>query len=593
MNLSKERMGRINLKRLARSATSTLSVEEAGRGNMKAPARSMAFSFAAGEMENLRRSFALHDTSGGGRLDQKELQSCLAEMGLAGDNTEEKRGISAICQAAYENHVEEVGKEDGIDLAEFATAVVPQVRSLLAELRQKTLLKKFVCFDGDNDGTLSREECTALLADMGLRSAEDVGRCPASPPPFACRKRGTSAEALPGAPSPGGASGDLGAKQEVSFLEVQDKVSTAQEQRSAAIREKERWVQQEMDLDDQVFQEFRKDVVMLYDTFLRYDHDGNGFLDKEEIMILILECGLLPKTRFDRVEIDNLFKVSDASGDNLIDFKEFLTFVRRIRNHVQNQNQNGHRMMFDRYDKDNSGELDISEVARLLEDLKMVPTNRTEQEEMCQLIADVDADGSGQINFEEFQVLCQRINEKLKALRFEEELEVAMCLGFTENCMRDLRWVFEQLDIDGSDTLDEGEVRHALTLMKREVSNYSLRQAFRNINEDSSGSLNFTDYLGLMKMLRDSEGLFTDETLKLCPKPAELEERILRRVLEHMRLSKDFIQTLSHDQLVEFFCAYMGTTPDGDLRETGVRTVSELYALAQKLASERGGQAPS
>merc|ERR1719409_981530 len=86
---------------------------------------------------------------------------------------------------------------------------------------------------------------------------------------------------------------------------------------------------------------------------------------------------------------------------------------------------------FERYDRDGSGELSIAELSGLLCTLGLVPHTRREQEELAHLIHVVDSDGSGLIDFGEFQVLCQRIKEKMNRLRYNQEIEETKKMGFS------------------------------------------------------------------------------------------------------------------------------------------------------------------
>merc|ERR550514_63652 len=97
---------------------------------------------------------------------------------------------------------------------------------------------------------------------------------------------------------------------------------------------------------------------------------------------------------------------------------------------------------------------------------------------------EVDEDGSMEINFEEFLLLFQRINEKLKAMQRENENAKALELNFTEHQLADLRYAFDALDSDGSGTLEVSEIRRALQLMGRKIDSDKLRAMIELVDDD-------------------------------------------------------------------------------------------------------------
>merc|ERR1719183_511380 len=157
-------------------------------------------------------------------------------------------------------------------------------------------------------------------------------------------------------------------------------------------------------------------------------------------MVVMMEFGLLPKSATDRAKVDKLILEHDKDGDGTFDFEEFLHLVTVLRAYSRRQKEEGTQRTFVRYDRDRSGTLCMQEISNLLSDISLAPSNRKEQFEIAELIHEVDEDTSGCIDMDEFSGLCQRIDERLKALRFEKELEEAMRLGFSESQLREMRW---------------------------------------------------------------------------------------------------------------------------------------------------------
>jgi Ca2+-binding EF-hand superfamily protein len=371
---------------------------------------------------------------------------------------------------------------------------------------------------------------------------------------------------------------------EVDFESFQEMVIRGREQLQRACRDREREVQEKSGISDAEFMEFRDDLVGLWDLFVRFDMDGTLSLSMTELMFMLQESGLAPKCAAEKEDFKLIFQRMDKTADKEFVFVEFLSLVRVIRNYKQERRREELVERFLKYDRDKSGSLSASEISMLLLDLGFVPQNRKEQEELAYIISQVDEDGSGFIDFGEFQELSQRIDEKLKSFRYEREIEVAMCMGFTEKHMRDLRWVFDSLDGDGGGSLDASEVHHGLVMMRKDMKQKEFDQLFKSIDKDGTGHLCFLEFLEFMKTLRDSEAKeHAEDMQKLATKAKLLENRVLRRVLEYFRLSRQYTNSLSHDDLVDIFCGCFAITPVQNLHEAlDVKCVSQLYEAAQR-----------
>lgn len=520
------------------------------------------------ERQALTDAFNKFDKDKSGYLDHAECVTCLREFGLNGTTTEEKRTVLSVCVEASvsddddPNPVPTVQRpcDVQIDLLDLALTVVPLVRQALTELRSNDLLKEFFRFDEDGSGKLNQKEIKEIARGMGLD-------------PRSVELQDAKDEIV-----------------EIEFETFQEKIIRAREQQERTCRQKERHIQNIASLSEPAFKRFRKDLVPLYDVFVRYDKDKSGSLSKLELFFMLQESGLAPRSLQEKEDmrvIFNDFESSDSSSmaSEEINLNDFLEIVWEIRRYRQDKIREKQWERFVKYDKDRSGALSIAEVSKVLADLHLTPANRVEQEQISNLIATVDEDGSGYIDFAEFQELSQRIDEKLRSFRYEEEIEFAMCLGFTEPAMRDLRQVFTNLDADASQKLDADEVRIGLAMMNKHVSHKVFEETFRALDEDSSGELDFLEFLRFMKMIVDQQGPMAnqDEQQKLALRPKDLEKRILRRVLEYFRLAKHYVRSLSHNELIRLFCEYMCVKPEANLHTVlEVKTVGELYVLAQE-----------
>jgi len=521
------------------------------------------------DLAALTKAWQSVDVNNKGWLTMLEVVAALHEMGLRGTNTAEKREIvrcteelMALFQrteSACLSEVEEEPPEEEtvIDLIFFALHVVPRIRQRLTEMQSDEMLRQFLVFDRAGTGKLQPTQLMEISRAMGLDQRmifkDFESRC-----------------------------GDEG----VSFDDFEAMVSRSREELQRVVKLRERSIRQSTGISADLFNEFRQDVVNLYDIYMRHDVDGDGTLGYMEITLVLREFGLLPKTARERTEVQNLLKASDEDGNGEWSFGEFLELARRVRKWHQDRKEDELRDRFEKYDKDHTGTLCVEEISQLLIDVGSAPRTRKEQEELAQLIAVVDEDGNGNVDFHEFQVLTQRIQEKLNSTRYEQEVEYALSLGFTAAQLRDLRWVFDTLDANGSERLDAQEVRAGLAMMNLHVSSQSFDNAFSQLDVDRSGELDFKEFLDFMQLMRDGEGIFSDDSQKLPTKVKFVDIVVLRSVLECFSLARYYLISLAKEELVDLFCKLMGVTPTSNIHEElGINSVGQLFEIAKKRAA--------
>eukprot|EP00928_Gymnodinium_smaydae_P028647 TRINITY_DN2179_c0_g3_i2.p1 TRINITY_DN2179_c0_g3~~TRINITY_DN2179_c0_g3_i2.p1 ORF type:complete len:851 (-),score=156.08 TRINITY_DN2179_c0_g3_i2:194-2746(-) len=514
-------------------------------------------------------------------LDWEGALSCCVELGLQGVNSAEKQDLNqtirdSVIECAIvglrwcpvSNMVVNVISDDNatrtqaassdppspqVTLHEFALHVLPQVRHKLVELRSGELLREFFRHDINRDGTLSTLEVLDVARTLGLDQRvllsaleRDEDRC-------------------------------------ISFEVFQEAVSEAREVFERTLRDRERAIKVEENMDDDMFKDFRKDVILLADCFQRYDVDNTSRITNEEMMPMLKELGLMPSTLVECQEIEELVEQAEKEDAGMFQFKEFLILVKSIREHRQERIRDEQLKSFEHYDKDHGGDLSVEEISMLLLDLGIAPRNRTEQAELATMIHAADEDGSGTIDFMEFQDLCQRIDEKLKQIRYEQEIDFAMSHGFTEAQMRDFRWVFDTLDVEGSERLSLTDVHSCLSAMHKNISWETVEATYQRLECDGDGDLDFLEFLELMQLMRDNEGLFSEDLLTLEPYANRLELRILRRSLEQFRIAKLYLIALNRTDLIRMFCEYIGVHPTENIHKAlNISTVHELFQAAKQ-----------
>ncbi|XP_067661487.1 uncharacterized protein [Haliotis asinina] len=134
----------------------------------------------------------------------------------------------------------------------------------------------------------------------------------------------------------------------------------------------------------------------LYTRFFhQVDIDGNGYITLDEMAAL---CKKL-KLDLTRQQIVDLFMRIDTNGNLTITLNEFLAAMPNIESEKCSYGEM--RWAFDQTDTDGSGLLDADELREVLlkcgRPLTLLEVKR--------LIASVDVDGDGKLNFDEFVTL--------------------------------------------------------------------------------------------------------------------------------------------------------------------------------------------
>ncbi|KAF7816469.1 putative calcium-binding protein CML18 [Senna tora] len=133
--------------------------------------------------------------------------------------------------------------------------------------------------------------------------------------------------------------------------------------------------------------------------FNKFDKNGDGKISCAELKEMMLTLG--SKTTSE--EVRRMMEEIDKNGDGYIDIKEFADF------HI-NDGKDGVdvtkelRDAFDLYDLDKNGVISASELHSVLKKLG----EKCSLSDCRRMISSVDADGDGNVNFEEFKKMMTR-----------------------------------------------------------------------------------------------------------------------------------------------------------------------------------------
>merc|ERR1712113_123062 len=161
-----------------------------------------------------------------------------------------------------------------------------------------------------------------------------------------------------------------------------------------------------------------------------------------------------------------------------MNFRGFLSLVRRMREVHRKQTAQELRSSFDHYDKDKSGLLELREVFALISCLGLAPKCREDQCDIQQLLNAIDADGSGEFSFEEFEMLVQRLNWRMKVVERIHERKAAAKLGYQEAEVLELREAFFILDQFSQGALGIETLRDMASRLSLRLSNQALESIF-------------------------------------------------------------------------------------------------------------------
>lgn len=158
-------------------------------------------------------------------------------------------------------------------------------------------------------------------------------------------------------------------------------------------------------------------IDKLYHHFLRIDKDGNGHIDKSELMAIPAVADNPLSTR--------LLEVMDIDQGGTIDFHEFVAGMSIFSTNTSKSKKLKCKPVFDSfslfildilvafdvYDLDRDGYISNGELFLVL---KIMSGDHLKPEELQQVVdktlRDADKDGDGKISFEEFKALVEARN---------------------------------------------------------------------------------------------------------------------------------------------------------------------------------------
>jgi len=134
---------------------------------------------------------------------------------------------------------------------------------------------------------------------------------------------------------------------------------------------------------------------------------------------------------------------------------------------------------FDIFDTDGGGDISTAELGTVMRMLGQTPS----KEELDEIIEEVDEDGSGSIDFEEFLVMMVRLLKEDQAGKSEEEL--AEC--------------FRVFDKNGDGMIDRDEFAEILRSTGESITDEEIDELLKDGDKNADGALDFDEFLKMME----------------------------------------------------------------------------------------------
>ena len=156
-------------------------------------------------------------------------------------------------------------------------------------------------------------------------------------------------------------------------------------------------IQKTYTMTDQLIDQLTEQQIEDFKSaFALFDKDGEGTISVEEMGKVKRSLGLNSSKFYTEAELQDLINEFDVDSDGQIDFDEFLILM--ARKMKESNTEEDIRETFQVFDKDGNGFISAAELWQVM---TIVGKNLTNKE-VDEMIREVDTDGDGQVNYEEF-----------------------------------------------------------------------------------------------------------------------------------------------------------------------------------------------
>ncbi|ONK80539.1 uncharacterized protein A4U43_C01F18950 [Asparagus officinalis] len=146
-----------------------------------------------------------------------------------------------------------------------------------------------------------------------------------------------------------------------------------------------------------------EEIMGLKEMFRSMDTDNSGTITFEELKAGLPKLG----TKLSESEVRQLMEAADVDGNGTIDYIEFITATMHM-NRVEKEDHL--YKAFEYFDKDRSGYITMEELEQAL-----MKYNMGDVRTIKEIIAEVDTDHDGRINYDEFVAMMRKDNPEIRA----------------------------------------------------------------------------------------------------------------------------------------------------------------------------------
>nr|XP_037276735.1 calmodulin-beta-like [Rhipicephalus microplus] len=220
------------------------------------------------------------------------------------------------------------------------------------------------------------------------------------------------------------------------------------------------------------------------EAFKVFDSDGNGFITADKLRHVMTTLG----EKLTDEEVDAMIREADMDGDGQVNYEEFVALITTVEKEEQalrkiikmsdslsDDTIAELREAFALFDKNSNGAISTKELGNVMRALGQNPT----EAELKDMIAEVDTDGDGTVDFPEFLAL---MTKKGRSADTEEEIREA----------------FKVFDRDGNGFITAAELRHVMTTLGEKLTEEEVDAMIREADTDGDGQINYEEFVALI-----------------------------------------------------------------------------------------------
>ena len=221
----------------------------------------------------------------------------------------------------------------------------------------------------------------------------------------------------------------------------------------------------------------------LQNVFKQIDYDKSDLIDWNEFQ----QCAQLLFLTNEDMDLKKAFKQADTDRTGYLNYAEFRCAI--LGQDAKKLSVNKLKLMFDRFDKDNSGVLELEEFTTACEKLKFGTLTNDNMDDIPKYFEKVDTDNSGFIDFREFvQAILGR---ELTGKEMRNAHEYAATI-------KRIKQTFKEMDSDGSGKLNMNEFVTGARKLNLDASEPKLKKLFKKHDINKDGSIEPVEFVSLM-----------------------------------------------------------------------------------------------